>query len=799
MLFMKFLLFFICITLCLSQSKSIQTFTKSMQKKEGFFNYYIDEGNNKAYLEIEKYEKEFLYLNSLPSGLGSNDIGLDRGQMGNTHLVKFMKYGNRVLLMQVNTGFRANSENEMERLAVEEAFAQSVIFSANIVAKSKQADLIELSDFIFRDSHDVVTKLKNQNQGNFSLMKNASVLYKKNCKNFPENTEFEVQLTYNGEAKGSYLRSVTINNKFFTLRTHHSFVQLPDDKYQKRAFDPRSGSFGIRYFDYANSIEEPLLERYIARHRLAKKNPEQNVSEVIEPIVYYLDSGCPEPVRSALLEGGSWWAEAFEAAGFKNAFQIKMLPKNADPMDVRYNVIQWVHRSTRGWSYGSTIMDPRTGEIIKGHVTLGSLRVRQDFMIAEALLSPYNGSKVSEEMKKMALARLRQLSAHEIGHTLGFAHNFATSTKGRISVMDYPHPYIQLKNDKLDFSKAYDTGIGEWDKIAVSYAYSQFVGNEEEALNKIIKNYQSKGIAFISDADARAKSGLHPSAHLWDNGADIIEELSQTLAVRRHALENFGKNTIANHESYADLESKLVPIYLYHRYQAEAVVKLIAGMEYHYAKKDETSYENKLVDSQKQRKALAALLSILDPINISIPDKILKIIPPKAYGSYRDSEQFKLRTAFNLDPLSLVEANASFLFELLLNPQRLNRIESFRIQDQSMPSLNWILEEVNRKLEASNNTAIKVVLHRSFINHIYKAIKSSSTNIIIRSILHHHLEELAKQLNDKIDDTDDFYLKSYYQFLRMDINQFRSEPIEYNVEENLDLPPGSPIGMECYY
>ena len=796
---MKALLFLFSLAICFSQTKSINSFTKKMTKKSGFFNYYLDKENNKIYLEISQYNQEFIYINSLPAGLGSNDIGLDRGQMGSTHLVKFNKYGKRVLLTQKNTRFRANSNNEMERLAVEEAFAQSVIYSTKIVAKTRNRDLIDISDFIFRDSHDVISKLKRRKQGSFSIMKNASVLYEKNCKNFPKNTEIEVQLSYKGEAKGSFLRSVTINNKHFTLRTHHSFVELPDDKYKPRKFDPRSGSFGIRYYDYSNAIEEPLLERYLSRHRLVKKNPEKAVSEAIEPIVYYLDSGCPEPIRSALLEGASWWADAFEAIGFKNAFQVKILPKDADPMDVRYNVIQWVHRSTRGWSYGASITDPRTGEIIKGHVTLGSLRVKQDFMIAEALLSPYSkGQSVSPEMKKMALARLRQLSAHEIGHTLGFTHNFAASTKNRSSVMDYPHPYIELKNDQIDFSKAYDKGIGDWDKVTVAYAYSEFNSNEEIELNKIIRDYQKKGLLFISDADARPQSGLHPKAHLWDNGTDITKELNQVLRVRKHALEKFGKNTIQNSETYAKLESKLVPLYFYHRYQVEAVVKLLAGMEYHYAKKDEGSYENKIVDSQKQRQALAAILSVLDPMNLRLPDKILKLIPPKAYSSYRDREQFKLRTRFNLDELSLVEANASFLFDLIFNSERLNRIESFRMQDPSMPSLAWILEEVNRKLESSNNTAIKVVLHRTFVNHIYNAIKSSNTNIIVRSILFEYLLTLENDLADKIDDTDDSYLTSYYKFLENDIKLFRSKTIEYKVEKSLKLPPGSPIGMECF-
>ena len=214
-------------------------------------------------------------------------------------------------------------------------------------------------------------------------------------------------------------------------------------------------------------------------------------------------------------------------------------------MDVRYNLIQWVHRSTRGWSYGASVIDPRTGEIIKGHVSLGSLRVRQDFLIAQGLLQPYEtGKPASKEMEAMALARLRQLSAHEVGHTIGLSHNFAASYNDRASVMDYPHPYVTLKSDgSMDFSKAYDDKIGAWDKRTVRYGYQDFPKgtNVEKALNDILLENNKLGLKYISDEDARPLGGAHPYAHLWDNGTDAIAEFKRLAAVRKKHLKTLEK------------------------------------------------------------------------------------------------------------------------------------------------------------------------------------------------------------------------------------------------------------------
>ncbi len=471
-----------------SQLPSIESFTKGFELKKGFINYYWDDEKGKLYLDIKKLDTEFLYVNYLSAGVGSNDIGLDRGQIGGTRIIKFVKKGPKILMVQPNYKFRAVSYNEEEKKSVSDAFASSTIWGFMAVARSEERFLIDATNFVIRDSHRISSRLVSRKQGSFKIDSSSSSFDNSFSKNFPLNTELEAFITFRGEAKGDWLLSVSPNNESFSVRTRHSFVSLPDDGYVPRKFDPRAGYNAMTFYDYASPIEDDLYVKYIRRHRLIKKNPNQEVSEAVEPIVYYLDRGVPEPVKSALLEGGSWWNEAFEAAGFKNAFQIKVLPEGADMLDVRYNVIQWVHRSTRGWSYGASVVDPRTGEIIKGHVSLGSLRVRQDYLIAEGLLRPYGKTQSEDLMKDMAIKRLRQLSAHEIGHTLGLSHNFVSSARNRKSVMDYPHPLIKFSDNKIDLSEAYDDGIGDWDKLAINWGYRQFQSDDEINLEKILQD-----------------------------------------------------------------------------------------------------------------------------------------------------------------------------------------------------------------------------------------------------------------------------------------------------------------------
>jgi hypothetical protein len=669
---------------------SIEEKTKNLKAYNGFLNFYWDENAGKVWLEIDKLDSEILYQTSLPAGLGSNDIGLDRGIMGNTAIVKFTRVGNKVLMVQPNYDYRAVTNDHAEKRAVEESFAQSVLWGFTIEAQSKNSVLVDATSFFLRDAMQVANRLQGSHQGNYAVDLSRSAIFLPQTKNFPQNTELETTITFttHDARPGSMVASVTPSADAVTLRIHHSFVQLPDNNYKPRVFDARSGYIPVTYFDYSTPVSEPINKYFIIRHRLEKKDPGAAMSEPVKPIVYYLDNGTPEPIRSALLEGARWWNQAFEAAGYKNAFQVKLLPEDADPMDIRYNMINWVHRSTRGWSYGAAVVDPRTGEIIKGNVSLGSLRVRQDYLIASGLLAPFqNGVPANDKMMAMALQRLKQLAAHEIGHTLGLMHNYIASTQGNASVMDYPSPMVSLDNNgSIDIGNAYTNEIGDWDKVSITYGYSEFAAgtNEKAALNKIISDAANRGLTFISDRDARDPAGLHPLAHLWDVGKNPVDALKDVMKIREKALAQFGENNILTGTPMAMLEDVLVPVYLFHRYQLEAVTKQVGGMKYSYALKGDGQLVTQALTKQEQLNALDAVISCMDPKFLLLPEKIIKLIPPRPAGYEYTKELFKRRTGLSLDPLTVAENAADMPLSFLFNPERLNRMVQYQAENNGL-------------------------------------------------------------------------------------------------------------------
>ncbi len=785
-----FILFF-----CVSFSGFSQFFegNKDVTKHVGYFTFYYDQSNDKIFLEVTKVNTEFLYVNSLSEGLGSNDIGLDRGQLGNGVVVKFLKAGNKLLLIQPNQDYRAITTNKEEKQSVKEAFAKSVLYGFKIKESKNDKYLIDATGFFMRDAHGVINTLARNKEGSYRLDKSKSAFNLGRTKAFPKNVEFDIMLTFSGKPKGYNVRSVTPNASLITVHQHHSFVELPDNNYTPRKYDPRCGSWQMTYMDYATPVNEPIKKRFITRHRLEKKNPSAAISEAKEPIIYYLDRGTPEPVRSALLEGGSWWNQAFEAAGYKNAFQIKMLPKGVDPLDVRYNMVQWVHRSTRGWSYGGSITDPRTGEIIKGHVSLGSLRIRQDFLIAQALQAPYKNNTTNDSFAlDMALARIRQLSAHEIGHTLGFAHNFAASTNARSSVMDYPHPKLSLKNGKIDFSAAYDTKIGAWDKVTVAYAYQDFESNEESNLNKILDNAFAQGLRFITDSDSRSKGSAHAYAHLWDNGESASDELDTILEIRAHAIQNFSIDNIKSNEPYSVLEDVFVPLYYFHRYQVDATSKTIGGLDYTYAVKGQKEKVVERVNGKTERKALKSLLKTIDVKKIGVPKKILALFPPRAYGYYRTRESFKSKTGVAFDPYAAMQTATEFTLSFLLHPERINRLIQHKNLDESQLGLSEILEKLITK-----------TFKKSFKDNYYKALNEIVKEEVLKGmfsiIVDKNIYSQAKAItNNEINKVIDYLTKKNkdlmdIQYLKM-IQDFKKNPLKYKKQRAPKMPDGSPIG-----
>ncbi|MFD2247800.1 zinc-dependent metalloprotease [Pontibacter ruber] len=776
---------------------SIASKTAGMKKYPGYFTFYWDENNGKIWLEIDRFNKDFLYVNSLPGGLGSNDIGLDRGQLGGQRIVSFQKIGPKIMLVQPNLDYRAISDNANERRAVEESFAKSILWGFKTEAADDDAVLVDATDFLLRDAHDVVGSIKRTRQGSYKLDASRSALYLPRTKNFPKNTEFESTLTFTGgEDAGGFVREVAPDVQALTLRQHHSFIELPDNNYTPREADPRAGYFGISYFDYATPVGEDIEKRYIARHRLQKKNPSAKVSEAVKPIVYYVDNGAPEPIRTALLDGARWWNQAFEAAGYKDAFRVEVLPDSADPMDIRYNMIQWVHRSTRGWSYGASVQDPRTGEIIKGHVSLGSLRVRQDYMIAEGLLAPYeDGKPVNKAMMDMALARIRQLSAHELGHTLGIMHNYAANNNA--SVMDYPHPQVQLdRAGKIDLSKAYGTGIGDWDKLAVTYGYQDFPKgtNEKKALDELLAQGRANGLTFISDRDARSPGGAHPTAHLWDNGANATEELLHVLDVRKKALQNFSEKNIKPGAAMSTLEDVLVPIYNYHRYQTEAAAKLVGGVNYTYAVRGDKQLVTEVLDKKEQQKALDAMLRTLSPEVLTLPENIITLIPPRAPGLRNSRELFAKRTGLTFDPLAAAQASADFTVSFLLHPERASRLVELgaRSNSLSLQDVTNQLIENTWKGRRENGLAAQVQLQTEqvVLTHLLALAQNPNASYGARAVATAAIADIKRHATSQAKRTRDDNYKAHLAFTLARIEK----PEEIVPTKVLDLPPGAPIG-----
>jgi hypothetical protein len=666
----------------------------------GLFPLYWDDQAGKLWLEIAQWQREFLYQSGLPAGVGSNDIGLDRGQLGATRVVRFERVGPRVLLIQSNLDFRATGAGPDEARAVRESFAESALWGFTVAAQTGDRALVDATEFFLRDAHRVPAALKRTNQGAFKLEASRSALALERTRNFPLNTEVEATLTFVGDEPGAWLQQVAPTPEAITVREHHSFVALPAAGYRPRHYDPRSSFFDITYQDYATPLTEPIVQRFTARHRLIKKDPAAAISEPVEPIVYYLDRGAPEPIRGALLDGARWWSAAFEAAGFRNAFRVELMPEGADPMDLRFNVIQWVHRATRGWSYGSTVIDPRTGEILKGHVTLGSLRVRQDYLIAEALLAPYGKdapAAPSAAAQQLALARLRQLAAHEVGHTLGLMHNYAASTVGRASVMDYPPPVVTLRPDGgIDPSGAYAAGIGEWDKVAITWGYKEYpAGTDERAAGQqVLLDALAAGQRYLTDQDARPAGSSSSVAHLWDAGGNAIDELGRVMQLRAAALARFGEANIREGTPLAALEDPLVPLYMLHRYQVEAAAKLIGGVDYSFALRGDGQIATRPVAPADQRRALTAVLATLAPQALALPDALVALIPPRPPGYPRGREHFKIRTSPVFDALAPAEAAARHTLSFLFAPERAARLIEQHARTPAAPGLEELLDAV---------------------------------------------------------------------------------------------------------
>jgi hypothetical protein len=829
---LAFLLLCFCTTNIFAQNRpEAQTISAKIagsQKIDGYIPLYWDAAQGKLWLEISRFNTELLYQISLSAGVGSNPIGLDRGQLGGTHLVYFERVGPKVLLMQPNYRYRALSNDQAEQRAVADSFARSVLWGFKVEATEGDRVLVDATSFFLRDAHGVIERLRAARQGNYRFDETRSAFFLPRTKGFPKNTEIETIITLAGDEPGGLVRSVTPTAQSLSVRQHHSFIELPDNNYKPREYDPRVSAMPLMFHNYASPFTEPIEKRWIRRHRLQKKNPQAAISDVVKPIVYYVDNGAPEPIRTALVEGASWWAQAFEAAGFKNAYRVEVLPADADPMDVRYNMINWVHRSTRGWSYGSSIVDPRTGEIIKGNVTLGSLRIRQDMLLGTGLIPPFTAQTERDGMNHlceaggapevdylssvtddpaldaaaMSLARIRQLSAHEVGHTLGFSHNFAASSYGRASVMDYPAPLVEIKDGKLDLSNAYGVGIGPFDKFSVKFAYAEFApGAQEKAeLEKIIQQGLADGMLFIDDGDARGVGTAHPLASVWDNGADAVAMLRHEMNVRRIGLQNFGLKSIPVGQPLSALEAKLLPLYLHHRYQLVAAAKSVGGLYFTYAVKTATGPSpakfREIVPAARQREALKALLETIKVEELAIPQHILDLIPPVATGfEGGTAEYFSRRTDPAFDQLGAASIAADLTLTALLDPNRAARLLDFHAQQPANPDFKEVLDAlINATWRAAvpatgSHRAIQRSVQSLTIQRLIELASNENAAPLVRAEAAAALRGLHGALKSS-PSTD-----AHRRAAQEDIERFLNRPDAVRpTPRPLPVPPGDPIG-----
>jgi len=761
-----------------------------MQRLEGFITLYWDPHQARLYFEIPSPGKEVLYYVSLPAGLGSNDVGLDRGQLGWSGQVEFRRVGPSVFLVAPNLKWRSSSENPVERAAVVDAFAESVLEGFDVVAEEDGRVLVDGTSFFLRDAHAIVRKFSDTGQGSFRLAAGKSTLLPDELASFPMNTEIEALLTFESDRPGSEVQSTASVPGSVSLRVRHSFVELPDlseHGYRPRRFDPSSGYFPFVWNDLSAPIDEPIPQRVITRHHLSTERP----------IVYHVDAAAPEPVRTALLEGARFWQEAFTAAGFPEGYRVELLPPNADPQDVRYNVIQWVPRSQRGWSYGMSIVDPRTGEILKGHVTLGALRVRQDILLFEGLTAPYaNGADASDVVTGAALDRIRQLSAHEVGHTLGLAHNFTASLQERASVMDYPAPMIRLdERGEIDLSDAYAKGGGLWDAFAIRYGYTSFAPeNEARELEAILAEASAKGVTYLSDGDARGTDRSHPRAHLWDTGSDPLVALETTYAVRARALARFSPDVVKPGRPFFDLERALVPLYFHHRYQLEAAVREIGGVSYNYAIVGrDASPAIESVPADRQRQALRLALDSLRPGFLALSPRLVELLPPPPPGHRRDRETFRASGSF-FQPLEAASAASDLTLGLLLDPARATRLVDQSLRDATLPTLGELLQSLTDMMwsdteEPGGFRAVRETVQARTLDHLLALATDEAAPTRVRASAFERLQKLHARLKDPERPG------PHASFERERLRRFLEDPAAPAIERRAGpIPPGSPIG-----
>ncbi len=789
--------------------------TKDAQRSDGHFTVYRKDERVWVALLPAQLGEAFLFSVDVAQGLGER--GLYGNQMGRSYVAYFRRSGERIQLVARNEEFFAAAGTPQSRF-VGESFAESLIASAPVASlphPETKALLIDAGALLIADIPGYLTRLEAAFRMPFALDRNNSAIVK--LTNQAQQSVFEVRAHYAvpklpapplkpaAEAAPAPPRALPDPRSAF-LGFRYSFARLPAEPMRPRVADERIGHFTVAREDFSEDTSAKRRRHFVQRWRLDKRDPAAAVSATREPLVFWLDRNIPEKYRRAVAGGVLEWNKAFERIGLKDAIAVRQ-QEGADDIEqgpARRAVVRWFTGADVGFAIGPRRADPRTGEILKGHVSLGSLRIRQDFMIAQGLLSPFRGAHPDvEKAREMALARIRQLSAHEVGHTLGLAHNYASSVNNRASVMDYPHPLINLTDaGEIDLSKAYDTGIGEWDKMAIRYGYSDFpsLTDEKQALEMIIRESIDRSLYFISDRDARPMGSAHPYAHLWDNQLNAADELNRMIEIRKIVIHNFGINSIPEGTPLSSLEDVFVTVYLLHRYQLEAACKVVGGLYYTYALKGDGQIITELISPEKQTMALKAVLRTLQPEFLKIPENILQLFPPKALDYYDTREDFKSKTGLTFDPLSAAESTADLSLTLLLHPERTARLVEHHARDRHQPDLLGVLDDVventwHQSYSDPYDAEINRAVSKLVLEHLFNLCENENSTRQVKAIALAQIIELDQWLGRKTE-TRNMEERAHYLYAIEMIRRFRERPELFKTPEIQELPLGPPIGTD---